>query len=378
MGIKGKQIEDDSLTGADIDESSLIITLDDVCSKGANTSRKITSGSIVPGSDKVHTLGSLNENWLKVFTDSIESTDSLQINPTTQLNKKTLQGTSLYTAVLEDTTFSGIGTSNFSVSMWFYAEDTHGTISSNTKIRFLSSNAERHVVNLGVPDITVQYKNSANGLSVATFDTNLAPGNWYHIAILFDVSNLTTGVPKLWLNGVEINSTGYSAVGGTTPNIGRVTVYLDDGTGMQDLVFFDTLLSQDEVEELYNDGYYLQPNNTSASGDIVSWFPLGEENVLAGFNPGDTLSGTIILNDEIGTNSFTLTSEAEFSILGRSVQEYAFTGIDLNANSIRIRKSFTPASSSDFGQKGEIAWDNDYLYVCVDLDTWKRVSIGTW
>lgn len=334
--------------------------------------------NIVPDDDKTYNLGSGTKHWLKVFTDSIQSAGSLEIDPISQANKKTLQGTSQFTAVLEDTTFSGLGTSNFSVSMWFYAEDTQGVMSSNTKIRFLTSTTERHVVDLGVPDVTVQYENAASGLSVATFDTNLVSGNWYHVVVLFDVNNLTTGVPKLWLNGVEVSSTGYSAVGGTTPSIDRVTVYLDDGTGMQDLAFFDVLLNQDQVDELYNNGYYLQPNNTSVGGDIVSWFLLGEESALASFNPGDTLSGTIVLDDEIGTNSFTLTSENEFSILGRSVYEYAFTGIDLNANTIRVQKSFTPASASDTGQQGEIAWDSNYLYVCVATNTWKRVSIGTW
>jgi len=38
----------------------------------------------------------------------------------------------------------------------------------------------------------------------------------------------------------------------------------------------------------------------------------------------------------------------------------------------------TPASASASGVAGTIAWDADYIYVCVATDTWKRVAIATW
>lgn len=47
-------------------------------------------------------------------------------------------------------------------------------------------------------------------------------------------------------------------------------------------------------------------------------------------------------------------------------------------DAIRIGLAKTPSSSSDTGSTGEIAWDNDYIYVCVATDTWKRVALSTW
>ena len=41
-------------------------------------------------------------------------------------------------------------------------------------------------------------------------------------------------------------------------------------------------------------------------------------------------------------------------------------------------KSDVPSSASDTGIAGEIAYDSDYIYVCVATDTWKRVGIATW
>ncbi|MBL7700665.1 MAG: hypothetical protein JNM14_00325 [Ferruginibacter sp.] len=52
--------------------------------------------------------------------------------------------------------------------------------------------------------------------------------------------------------------------------------------------------------------------------------------------------------------------------------------LDINGNTIRVRTAKTPASSADAGNTGDIAWDNDYIYICVATNTWKRVAISTW
>ena len=52
--------------------------------------------------------------------------------------------------------------------------------------------------------------------------------------------------------------------------------------------------------------------------------------------------------------------------------------LDVNGNSIRLRQSLTPSSASSVGAAGQIAWDDNYIYVCVATNTWKRTAIGTW
>lgn len=37
-----------------------------------------------------------------------------------------------------------------------------------------------------------------------------------------------------------------------------------------------------------------------------------------------------------------------------------------------------PASSGAAGTAGQIAYDSDYLYVCVAANTWRRVPISDW
>lgn len=52
--------------------------------------------------------------------------------------------------------------------------------------------------------------------------------------------------------------------------------------------------------------------------------------------------------------------------------------LDINDSRIRLQKSFTPASSTATGLQGDIAWDADYVYVCVADNTWKRTALETW
>lgn len=55
-----------------------------------------------------------------------------------------------------------------------------------------------------------------------------------------------------------------------------------------------------------------------------------------------------------------------------------------NATQVQVRDEFAivgptlPATATDAGTAGQIAWDADFIYVCVATDTWKRVAIATW
>lgn len=52
--------------------------------------------------------------------------------------------------------------------------------------------------------------------------------------------------------------------------------------------------------------------------------------------------------------------------------------LDVNDSSIRIRTANTPASATATGTQGQIAWDANYVYVCVATNTWKRAALSTW
>lgn len=42
------------------------------------------------------------------------------------------------------------------------------------------------------------------------------------------------------------------------------------------------------------------------------------------------------------------------------------------------RTTSVPSVSFGGGVKGSIKIDDDYIYVCIDTNTWKRVAIASW
>ena len=49
----------------------------------------------------------------------------------------------------------------------------------------------------------------------------------------------------------------------------------------------------------------------------------------------------------------------------------------LDSDSYRLGASETVATATTAGVKGEIKYDDDYVYICVDTDTWKRTALST-
>ena len=45
---------------------------------------------------------------------------------------------------------------------------------------------------------------------------------------------------------------------------------------------------------------------------------------------------------------------------------------------VKIGQARTITNSTDTGTTGEICWDNDYIYVCVATNTWKRAGLSSW
>lgn len=52
--------------------------------------------------------------------------------------------------------------------------------------------------------------------------------------------------------------------------------------------------------------------------------------------------------------------------------------LDVTGDSIRIATAKTPATAGAAGVAGQIAWDANYIYVCVGASQWKRAAIATW
>lgn len=75
-----------------------------------------------------------------------------------------------------------------------------------------------------------------------------------------------------------------------------------------------------------------------------------------------------------GTNISILNN---YALLVNSGNSYFGGKITSTANSLNFATQ-TPASATAIGTTGDIAWDTNYIYVCVNTNTWKRSSITTW
>jgi hypothetical protein len=76
------------------------------------------------------------------------------------------------------------------------------------------------------------------------------------------------------------------------------------------------------------------------------------------FNSGGTLTG-----------SSNLTYDGDILITN---------GLKISGDTLNITENRTIINSTDTGEKGEICWDENYIYVCIDTNTWKRTSIADW
>ena len=213
---------------------------------------------------------------------------------------------------------SDIGTSNYTVSFWLWHGDSY-----NNQVIYFSDGTIRHKIEFD-NHIKVYYVNDSGTSDYANFITRIYSdqNEWNHYVIHFNVSDLSTGTPKLWKNGVEINGSGYTPVLGTTPNINRQFVSLHDGMGYSDVIFWDKLLTQEDIDIIYAKGNWINPQTHPSSSNIIDWYKFGYEDYwdTVGYTSGDTLDtyggSSQIISSSFGTGNNNLLStnatEGEF------------------------------------------------------------------
>jgi hypothetical protein len=82
------------------------------------------------------------------------------------------------------------------------------------------------------------------------------------------------------------------------------------------------------------------------------------------FTPSDHSTNTVFAATDGLSNQRYITIGSNRVVLWRPVN-FSGTGI-------------APASSGAAGTKGDFAWDDNYLYLCVETNSWKRVPLTTW
>tara|TARA_B100001093_G_C26212877_1_gene752783 strand:- start:349 stop:600 length:252 start_codon:yes stop_codon:yes gene_type:complete len=79
-------------------------------------------------------------------------------------------------------------------------------------------------------------------------------------------------------------------------------------------------------------------------------------------------------------DSYSTATPTENDLLLGSDSDASNATKNFNVGALRdyMITSSVPATASSTGVAGTLAYDSNYLYVCVATNTWKRVAIATW
>ena len=187
----------------------------------------------------------------------------------------------------------------YSWSLWFNAS----TLDSASELLFRKYVAPK-ICTLNLLNNTMQfdlYNTTGNRLTKIWTFSNSNTATWYHVVITKAASSAASGL-KMYLDSVEdasptttidtlgtanTVSTADFCIGADSAGSSGFNGYIDE------VSFWDKELSSAEVSEIYNSGCPDDLNNHSASGNIVSWWKMGD---------GDTISS---ITDQIGSNTGT-------------------------------------------------------------------------
>ena len=98
--------------------------------------------------------------------------------------------------------------------------------------------------------------------------------------------------------------------------------------------------------------------------------------ILAIDNNSDTAS--TFIHGDMYADTLRLNAQTRIG-KGQNYTEVSVGGkLTTTQPTINIAVSKTPTSSSAPGTKGDICWDTNYVYICVETNTWKRSPINSW
>lgn len=115
-------------------------------------------------------------------------------------------------------------------------------------------------------------------------------------------------------------------------------------------------------------------------GTLFPSSPIADKPIL---QASDTESGTVELATDAEAVAKTATDKALVpsnipSIMASPGNIGETAPAKIYGTELRVITPVVPAASTSAGVKGDIAWDSDYVYVCVNTNTWKRVPLTTW
>ena len=90
-------------------------------------------------------------------------------------------------------------------------------------------------------------------------------------------------------------------------------------------------------------------------------------------SPGN-LRGNLILGSTTGTVKTFVGSPEDYNIISTA----STSGFEITKGNLVVANGNAPTSANAVGKSGQIAWDSDFVYVCVATNAWKRANLSSW
>lgn len=139
---------------------------------------------------------------------------------------------------------------------------------------------------------------ASGNLRAHTYSTVLSPLTWYHICFTFDGGANMNGL-KAYINAAVEPAPASAALSAWT--VTDPLIFGARGTGfrysgnMNNVTVWNKELSSSEVTELYNSGSPQDPNTTSMSANLLSWWKLSvNDNFPTEVDQESTVNGTLV------------------------------------------------------------------------------------
>jgi len=217
-------------------------------------------------------------------------------------------------------------TGDLSISFWIKTTDTRNSPSLAGKWGAVGIRNWIILHNNGIVTFVVSSTGTAAGNGSITGNTIVNDGNWHHVLV---VNDSTTTNNYIYIDGYQdaTANVGRSIVGTATPTfigINSVTSGLRYSGDMSNFAFWNTVVTPEQVNEIYNQGVPTNLNTFSGATPL-HWWQLGSN---SSFNAG---SWTCL--DETGTlNAVSSPNMTEDDI----VNGVGYSGNGLGTSSIEI------------------------------------------
>ena len=300
-----------------------------------------------------------------------------------------------------------MGNSSRTISVWLNPANLAGQWTLTTIAYGNASTSNAYMFGLGQNVIAVQGW-ASNFNAPLTYLTN----QWINAVCTYDGTNVS-----IYVNGSLIGSgtnTTWNTTGTEFYLGGRVSLgnSFFDGK-LDDIGIWNRVLSNTEIQQLYTEGSIsdsrivlhnnaksilitpdLIQTNSTVTGSSNTFFGEnalknnrdGSSNTALGYQAGSMTSGSsnIFLGANAGNHSDFQNISNKLIISNSNTNTPLIYGefdnglLKVNGKLLLQKNTGVPASSSSTGVQGQLAFDDEYFYICVQNNIWKRFLLNTW